>query len=64
MKIEVEDIMDNITEIIDKMYKEMHMISVFQGTEYSQICIILIHPSVESRSRYTKSFCYFFNSKS
>lgn len=30
MKIEVEDIMDNITEIIDKMYKEMHMISVFK----------------------------------
>ena len=64
MKIEVKDIMNNITEIINKMYKEMHMISVFQGIEYSQIRIIFRNPSIESRSRYTKSFCYFFNSKS
>ena len=49
MKIEVKDIMNNITEIINKMHKEMHMISVFQGIEYSQIQTVMSIENLSAR---------------
>lgn len=48
MKIKIKDIIDDITEIINEMYEEMHMVSVFQSIKYFQISIIFRNPPVES----------------